>query len=88
MPLYIWVPDWAAVAGDAEPVSYEKLEIPAQGEPGYVTPGQRLAAEPGISRTQAIAREQLAEEYTAALRLVLDRIEARPAEPDGPEAGG
>jgi hypothetical protein len=72
----IWVPDHGAGGSLHQP-----LEIPEPGEPGYMTPTERLAfADPGDPQAAIIAREQAIEE---ALELQALRAEAEPE----PEAG-
>jgi hypothetical protein len=54
----IWVPDFG---GSESP--YQRLEIPKPGEPGYVSPADRIAAaHPGDPLPAIIAREQAIEE--------------------------
>ena len=72
----IWVPDYGADGSLHQP-----LEIPEPGEPGYITPAERLAfADPGDPQAATIAREQAIEE---ALELQALRADAELE----PEAG-
>lgn len=65
----IWVPDY----GDSSSW-YQPLQIPEPGEPGYMSPADRIAyATPGDPLPAIIAREQAIEE---ALELQALRAKA------------
>jgi hypothetical protein len=68
----IWIPDY----GDSGSW-YQPLQIPEPGEPGYISPADRIAsARPGDPFPAIIAREQAIEEA----------LDAQAAEAE-PEAG-
>jgi hypothetical protein len=69
----IWIPDY----GDSSSW-YQPLQVPEPGEPGYMTPAERIAyAEPGDPLPAIIAREQAIEEaHGAQADLAEAEIEA------------